>query len=154
MHQKLTRTGDFRFFMRTHLISRRKARIAEKQLPVAHIHMRQIDRGATSSDTLDFPATQLQPCLETLLDRVVESARLLRMSGVALFLFLPFRLCFFFPFWMRRNSTKPTRTTVLFRTSKSIESVCQFIRFPRNSKTLSVFLISAKTSRNANTLDR
>ena len=98
MHQKLTRTGDFRFFMRTHLISRRKARIAEKQLPVAHIHMRQIDRGATSSDTLDFPATQLQPCLETLLDRVVESARLLRMSGVALFLFFAISSLFFLSF--------------------------------------------------------
>lgn len=59
--------------MCTHLIGRRKARIAEKQLSVAHIHMRQIDRGATGSDTLDFPAAQLQPSLETLLDRVVES---------------------------------------------------------------------------------
>lgn len=82
--------------MRTHLIGRRKARIAEKQFPVAHIHMRQIDCGATGSDTLDFPAAQLQPSLETLLDRVVESRAFVANERRCIVLFLPFRLCFSF----------------------------------------------------------
>lgn len=59
--------------MCAHLIGRRKARVAEKQFPVAHIHMRQIDRGPSGSDAFDFPAAQLQTGLKALLDGVVES---------------------------------------------------------------------------------
>ena len=130
---------------------------------VAHIHMRQIDRGPSGSDAFDFPAAQLQTGLKALLDGVVESrAFVANERRCVVFIFCHFVFVFTFLFGCgailpspraapttdpqkalgmfggtRKLSSKPNpfSQALLSEQTKVITS-----GFRRNSKTLSVFL--------------
>ena len=76
VHEELSRAVRLKRHVRAGLVRRRHVGVAEEELAVAHVDVREVDLGAGGANALDFPALEHDAGLELFFDRIVVAGAL------------------------------------------------------------------------------